>query len=136
LNGQVNARCIGMRYCANACPYAVRHFNFARASWDAPLEQALNPDVALREVGVIEKCTFCYQRIRRARERAAIERRPIRDDEVQPACAEACPPRAIVMGDLDDPASKAATLARSGRAVRLLEELGTEPKVFYLQQGD
>ena len=82
----------------------------------------------------MEKCTFCVQRIKRAKEDAAVERRPVADGEVQPACVQSCPAEAMVFGDLNDRESKVARLAASGRATRLLEELGTKPKVFYLQK--
>ncbi len=135
LNAMVYNRCVGTRYCANNCPYSVRFFNWHAAPWPDPLQRQLNPDVAARPAGVMEKCTFCVQRIQRARQQAADEGRELRDGEVQPACAESCPTRAIVFGDLDDPDSRVARLSRSGRARRLLEELGTHPAVFYLARG-
>ena len=93
-----------------------------------------NPDVAVRPAGVMEKCTFCIQRIKRAKEYGAREGRRLADGEVQPACVQSCPAEAMVFGDLNDSESKVSRLAKSGRATRLLEELGTKPKVFYLQK--
>jgi len=134
LNAQVYNRCIGTRYCANACPYNVRFFNFFNPVWDKPLHLQLNPDVSVREVGVMEKCTFCVQRIKAAEIQAKAERRALRDGEIVPACAQSCPPGALVFGDLNDPESEAGRLAQSNRAFRLLEDLGTRPKVIYLQR--
>jgi len=134
LNGQVYNRCIGTRYCANACPYNVRFFNFYNPVWETPLHLQLNPDVSVREVGVMEKCTFCVQRIKAAEIGAKAEKRELKDGDVQPACAQTCAPKALVFGDLSDPASEVSRLAKSNRATRLLEELGTQPKVIYLQR--
>jgi molybdopterin-containing oxidoreductase family iron-sulfur binding subunit len=135
LNGQVYNRCIGTRYCANACPYNVRFFNFFNPVWEKPLHLQLNPDVSVREVGVMEKCTFCVQRIKAAEIQAEAEKRELRDGELTTACAQACPTRAIVFGDLNNPASEVSHLARSNRATHLLEELGTQPKVTYLERA-
>ncbi|HZS50885.1 MAG TPA: 4Fe-4S dicluster domain-containing protein [Bryobacterales bacterium] len=135
LNVQVYNRCVGTRYCGNNCPYSVRFFNFFPPQWDAPLELQHNPDVAVRMVGVMEKCTFCIQRIQRAKLDAAADGRPLADGEVKPACVQSCPAEAMVFGDLNDPESKVSRLAASGRATRLLEDLGTKPKVFYLQRA-
>ena len=106
LNAQVYNRCIGTRYCANACPYNVRFFDFFNPSWDKPLHLQLNPDVSLREVGVMEKCTFCVQRIKSATIAAKAEERELKDGELQTACAQACPARALVFGDLSDPGER------------------------------
>jgi molybdopterin-containing oxidoreductase family iron-sulfur binding subunit len=135
LNAQVYNRCIGTRYCANACPYNVRFFDFFNPSWDKPLHLQLNPDVSLREVGVMEKCTFCVQRIRAATIQAKVEERTVADGEINPACAQACPARALVFGDLDDPDSAVSRLSRSPRGSKLLEDRGTEPKVTYLSRS-
>jgi molybdopterin-containing oxidoreductase family iron-sulfur binding subunit len=135
LNVQVYNRCVGTFYCANNCPYTVRYFNWFEPQWPEPLALQHNPDVAVREAGVMEKCTFCIQRIKRAKESATQDGRPIADGDVQPACVQSCPAEAMIFGDLNDPASKVSQAARSGRATRLLEELGTKPKVFYLQKG-
>ena len=133
---QVWDRCIGCRYCMVACPYSRRSFNWSEPAWTASEQQMLNPDVATRPHGVVEKCTFCHHRIRALSEQARIEGRDLRDDEVQrlPACAAACPAAAITFGDLDDPASRVSELAASPRAFRLLEHLGTEPSVYYLKK--
>src|SRR5437660_3725758 len=136
LNVQVHNRCIGTRFCANACPYTVRSFNWFDYTWDAPLDKQLNPEVSVRSRGIMEKCTFCVQRIRGAQMNAKDEKRPVKDGEVQPACAQSCPSEAIVFGDLDDPNSRASKISGSGRAFRLLEELGTKPKIVYLKPMD
>jgi Fe-S-cluster-containing dehydrogenase component len=135
LNLQVYNRCVGTRYCQNNDPYKVRFFNFFMPVFDAPLEQQLNPDVTVRSYGVMEKCTFCIQRIRRAEEQALVEHRPLADGEVVPACVQACPPSALLFGDRHDPASRIAQLAHGPGAFRLLDHLGTEPSVFYLKGG-
>ena len=94
----------------------------------------LNPDVSIREVGVMEKCTFCIQRIKAAKTAAKAEKRAIADGTLQTACSQACPTTAIVFGDLNDPNSRVARLARSARGTKLLEDLGAEPKITYLQK--
>ena len=132
LNAQVYNRCIGTRYCANACPYNVRFFEFVNPSWDKPLHLQLNPDVSVRSVGVMEKCTFCVQRIQAAQLAARAEGREVGDGAIKPACAQSCPATALVFGDLNDPASAVSRLTRSGRGSKLLEDLGTQPKVTYL----
>jgi len=134
LNVQVYNRCVGTFYCANNCPYTVRYFNWFAPEWPDPLPLQHNPDVAVRMGGVMEKCTFCVQRIKRAKQDAAQEGRLVADGDVQPACVQSCPAEAMVFGDLNDPQSKVSRLAESGRATRLLEELGTKPKVFYLEK--
>jgi molybdopterin-containing oxidoreductase family iron-sulfur binding subunit len=134
LNVQVYNRCVGTFYCANNCPYTVRYFNWFAPQWPEPLELQHNPDVAVRMGGVMEKCTFCIQRIKRAKEDASQDSRPLADGDVQPACVQSCPAAAMVFGDLNDPQSKVSRLAGSGRSTRLLEELGTRPKVFYLEK--
>lgn len=136
LNAQVYNRCIGTRFCANNCPYSVRYFNWFDPRWDQPLDEQLNPDVAIRSKGIIEKCSFCIQRIHRARQRAREENRAIRDGDVQPACAQSCPTEAMVFGDLDDPESRVSRLATSRRAFHLLGELGTKPRVIYLKEDE
>ena len=129
-------RCIGCRYCMVACPYGRRSFNWKEPRWDGTLVQLLNPDVATRPRGVVEKCTFCHHRIRRAEEEAALDGRALTDDDVRrlPACAAACPADAISFGDLEDPESEVAQQSRSPRAFRLLEHLGTRPSVVYLKR--
>jgi len=134
LNGQVYNRCIGTRYCANACPYNVRFFNFFNPVWDKPLHLQLNPEVSVRPVGVMEKCTFRIQHIKAAEIQAKAENREVKDGEITPACVQSCPANAMAFGDLNDPSSGVARLAESNRGTKLLEELGTLPKVVYLQR--
>lgn len=134
LNVQVYNRCVGTRYCANNCPYSVRFFNWFDPVWPTPLELQHNPDVSIRMGGVMEKCTFCIQRIKRTELDAKADKRAIADGEIQPACVQSCPAEAMVFGDLNDPESKVSRMAGSGRSTKLLEELGTKPKVFYLQK--
>ena len=136
LNGQIYNRCIGTRYCANACPYNLRFFNFFNPEWPKPLNLQFNPDVSIRDVGVMEKCTFCGHRIRAAEIQAEADKRALKDGEVQPACVQSCPTKAMVFGDLNDPQSEVSRLARSGRATKLLEELGTKPQVIYLKRDE
>jgi anaerobic selenocysteine-containing dehydrogenase/Fe-S-cluster-containing dehydrogenase component len=132
LNEQVYVRCIGTRYCENNCPYGVRRFNFADWTRSPTASLGLNPDVSVRERGVTEKCTLCSHRIRTAEEQAKVEKRPLRDGELTTACAATCPAHAIVFGDLKDPASRVSQLAADARSYKLLEELNTQPGVFYL----
>ncbi len=134
VNGQVYNRCIGTRYCANACPYNTRFFNFFNPKWDKPLHLQINPDVSVRSVGIMEKCTFCTQRIKAGKLAAQVEKRELKDGEIQPACVQSCPARAMVFGDLNDPNSEVSRKSRSNRATKLLAEKGTQPKVTYLQR--
>jgi molybdopterin-containing oxidoreductase family iron-sulfur binding subunit len=138
LNAQVYNRCVGTRFCSNNCPYKVRRFNFfeyADHSEDAAAHQ--NPDVTVRQRGVMEKCTYCVQRISRARIHAQEEGRPLQDGQVVTACEAVCPTQAIVFGDLNDPASRVNATRRSPRAYSLLEELNTRPRTRYLaRQAD
>jgi Fe-S-cluster-containing dehydrogenase component len=136
LNAQVYNRCVGTRYCANNCPYTVRFFNFFDPVWAEPLQKSLNPEVSIRMNGVMEKCTFCIQRIRKGEEKAKDEAREIRDGDVIPACVQSCPAKAMAFGNIQDPASEVSRLAKSNRASRLLEELGTHPRVIYLNKSD
>jgi Fe-S-cluster-containing dehydrogenase component len=134
---QVYNRCVGTRYCSNNCPYKQRRFNwFAWNDRPEPLDLMVNPDVSVRGKGMMEKCSFCYQRIRRARDTAKDENRKIQDGEVTTACQQACPGNAIVFGNLLDANSEVSRWARSNRATRVLEELGTGPAVFYLASRD
>jgi molybdopterin-containing oxidoreductase family iron-sulfur binding subunit len=136
LNAQIYNRCIGTRFCGSACPYKVRTYNWFDPDFPEPLPEQLNPDVTIRSRGIMEKCTFCVQRIRRIEEQARAEKRDVADGEVQPACAQTCPPGAIIFGDLNDASSRVSQLARSSRSFRLLEELGTDPAVVYLKGGE
>jgi molybdopterin-containing oxidoreductase family iron-sulfur binding subunit len=134
LNQQVYNRCIGTRYCANACPYTVRFFDFFNPEWDKPLNLQLNPDVSLRAVGVMEKCTFCVQRIKAATIQASADETPLKDGDIKPACVQSCPAQALVFGDLEDPESEVSRLSASPRGSKLLEDLGTQPAVTYLSR--
>src|SRR3990172_1870428 len=133
LNVQVYNRCVGTRYCSNNCPYKVRRFNWWEHRWPTPSDRMRNPDVQARGVGVMEKCTFCIQRIRAAKDKAKDEGRKVRDGEFTTACAQSCPTGAIVFGNLLDNESGVSRLAHSGRTYRVFESLGTEPSVFYLR---
>ncbi len=133
LNQQVYNRCVGTRYCANNCPYKVRRFNWFTYEPSNPLAAAaLNPDVTVRTRGVMEKCTFCVQRIEAARIEAQAAGKPFTGREVRTACQDSCPAQAIVFGDLNDAESSVARAWASGRSYRVLEELGVEPAVAYL----
>ena len=134
LNAQVYNRCVGTRYCANNCPYKVRVFNWFSAEWPEPLNWQLNPDVSVREKGVMEKCTFCVQRIREAQNYARIGERAVMDGEIVPACAQTCPGDAIVFGNVQDPNSRVARVAASGRGYRVLEPLNTQSAISYLKR--
>lgn len=134
-NLQVYNRCVGTRYCGNNCPYQVRVFNWRDFSRPEPLSNMLHPDVTVRRRGVMEKCTFCLQRLLQAEDKAHAERRELADGEVITACAQACPTNAIVFGRIDNPETLVSHLAADGRAVFLLEELGTLPSITYLKGG-
>jgi len=135
LNQQVYNRCVGTRYCANNCPYKVRRFNwFNYSHTDLMQNLALNPDVVVRSRGVMEKCSFCVQRIQAAKQEAKQQRRELLDGDIQPACQQSCPARAITFGDLADQQSQVAQQVEDPRHYRLLEELNVRPSVGYLRR--
>ncbi len=134
LNNQIYNRCIGTRFCSQNCPYKVRRFNWFDWKWPKPLNLQLNPDVTVRSKGVMEKCSFCVQRIKESHGRAKDENREIRDGEVQPACVQTCPTGALVFGNLMDRKSRVRQLVEDPRAYQVLGYLNTKPAVFYLKK--
>jgi anaerobic selenocysteine-containing dehydrogenase/Fe-S-cluster-containing dehydrogenase component len=134
LNAQIYNRCVGTRYCGNNCPYHVRRFNWFNYEWASPLDIQLNPDVTVRQLGVMEKCTMCVQRIIAAKAQAKEAGRQVKDGDMQTACQQTCPTQAITFGNLKDGGARVSTLARSPRGYHVLEELGTRPAVTYLKK--
>jgi len=134
LNAQVYNRCVGTRYCGNNCPYHVRRFNWFNYEFPAPLEVQLNPDVTVRQLGVMEKCTMCVQRIMAGKDRARDEKRQVKDGDILTACQQTCPTRAITFGNLKNEGSEVSKLSHSPRAYHVLEEIGTRPSVTYLKK--
>ena len=134
LNNQIYNRCIGTRYCVQNCPYKVRRFNWFTWEWPEPMNLQLNPDVTVRSKGVMEKCSFCIQRIKAAHNIAKNESRLIRDGEVLPACVQTCPTNALVFGNLMDKTSRVRKLTEDPRAYQALGYLNTKPAVIYLKK--
>ncbi|WNG63079.1 4Fe-4S dicluster domain-containing protein [Archangium gephyra] len=134
LNDMVYNRCVGTRYCSNNCPYKVRRFNYLHYTADKTPTQKMqmNPDVTVRNRGVMEKCTYCVQRIERVRIKARVEKRPIFEKELQTACQQTCPTEAIVFGTLSDPNAQVTKHHNDERAYKLLNELGTKPRTAHL----
>ncbi|HXS16380.1 MAG TPA: 4Fe-4S dicluster domain-containing protein, partial [Polyangiaceae bacterium] len=147
LNDMVYNRCIGTRYCSNNCPYKVRRFNYRNynlefygttpySGTDDPRAKlkamAFNPEVTVRGRGVMEKCTFCVQRIQNTKIQAKNNKRPIEDGEIKTACEQACPTGAIIFGDLNDKTSRVQAAHNKSRAYELLQELNNRPRVNYL----
>lgn len=134
LNVMVYNRCVGTRYCANNCSYKVRHFNWFEYETPEPLNWQFNPDVQVRSVGVMEKCTFCSQRIAEAKDRAKDLGRPVHDGEVTPACVQSCPTEALVFGNLNDKNSRVYKISESKRGYKVIDHtVNTKPSVTYLE---
>jgi anaerobic selenocysteine-containing dehydrogenase/Fe-S-cluster-containing dehydrogenase component len=134
INNQIYNRCIGTRFCSQNCPYKVRRFNWFDWKWPTPLNLQLNPDVTVRSKGVMEKCSFCIQRIKTARNQAKNENRLIRDGEVTPACVQTCPTQALTFGSLMDKNSRVRRLIENPRVYQVMGYLNTKPAVIYLKK--
>ena len=133
---QIYSCCIGCRYCVAACPYSVKTFNWFTPDWNEQRLKSVNPDVSCRPPGVVEKCTFCHHRYLIAKEKAKLNKKELKEEDYRVACQDACPAQAIYFGDLDNETTEVHSLSRGARAWRMFEDLGTEPKVYYLFKGD
>ncbi len=131
---QVYNRCVGTRYCGLNCPYQGRFFNWFDYAWAPTMEVQLNPDVTRRTRGIMEKCSFCIQRITAAERQAELEKRPVRETDIQPACAQSCPAQALHFGDLNNPDGVLGTVWNAPGLEVLLPEVGTRPKVRYARR--
>ncbi|NDD91328.1 4Fe-4S dicluster domain-containing protein [bacterium] len=136
LNQQIYNRCVGTRYCSNNCPYKVRRFNFFDhwKAYEGTLNMVWNPEVTVRSRGIMEKCTFCVQRIRDSRDKSVLEGRHIRDGELKTACQQTCPTEAIAFGNINDKYSQVSKLRDHPRAFRVLEVLNTKPRISYMSK--
>jgi molybdopterin-containing oxidoreductase family iron-sulfur binding subunit len=134
LNDMAYNRCVGTRYCANNCPYKVRRFNFLDFTGQVPETRRMqyNPNVSVRMRGVMEKCSYCVQRIQEAKITARRDNRPLRDGDIKVACQQACGAGGITFGDLNDPTSRVAKLAKLDRQYKLLPDLGVQPRTSFL----
>jgi molybdopterin-containing oxidoreductase family iron-sulfur binding subunit len=127
-------RCVGTRYCSNNCTYSVRKFNWFSYKIPDPLNWQFNPDVTVRDKGVMEKCTFCVQRINYAKDQARDKGRNVLDGELQVACQQSCASGAIEFGNLKDPESRVSKLSHDERGYRVLNQLNTQPNITYLKK--
>ena len=131
---QIYPQCIGCRYCMANCPYTVKVFNWYKDEQPVEYEKCYNTDVSVRPKGIVEKCTFCIHRLQKAKEKVKAEHRKMEEEDYVTACTEVCPSHAIYFGDLDDPNSRVSKVMNDYRKFTLQEELGTEPKVYYLSE--